>query len=34
MFAAIVILAALGLLANQALVILQRRLCRWNNSVA
>ncbi|MGX5803762.1 ABC transporter permease [Bradyrhizobium sp. Arg314] len=32
MFAAIVILAALGLIANQALVILQRRLCRWSNS--
>ncbi|SFO06396.1 sulfonate transport system permease protein [Mesorhizobium sp. NFR06] len=31
MFAAIVILAALGLIANQALVILQRRLCRWSN---
>ncbi|PBC01295.1 ABC transporter permease [Mesorhizobium sp. WSM3860] len=33
MFAAIVILAALGLIANQALVGLQRRLCRWSNSV-
>lgn len=33
MFAAIVILAALGLIANQALVGLQRRLCRWNTSV-
>ncbi|MDX8438783.1 ABC transporter permease [Mesorhizobium australafricanum] len=33
MFAAIVILAALGLIANQALVILQRRLCRWSNQV-
>lgn len=33
MFAAIVILAGLGLIANQALVSLQRRLCRWNNAV-
>jgi sulfonate transport system permease protein len=33
MFAAIVILAALGLIANQALVVLQRRLCRWNETV-
>ncbi|MER8705422.1 MULTISPECIES: ABC transporter permease [unclassified Mesorhizobium] len=33
MFAAIVILAGLGLIANQALVSLQRRLCRWSNSV-
>ncbi|MDX8495485.1 ABC transporter permease [Mesorhizobium sp. VK22B] len=33
MFAAIVILAALGLIANQALVSLQRRLCRWSNTV-
>ena len=32
MFAAIVILAALGLIANQVLVSLQRRLCRWNSS--
>lgn len=31
MFAAIVILAGLGLIANQALVALQRRLCRWSN---
>ncbi|UVK36065.1 ABC transporter permease [Mesorhizobium sp. AR10] len=31
MFAAIVILAGLGLIANQALVSLQRRLCRWSN---
>ncbi|MER9793862.1 ABC transporter permease [Mesorhizobium sp. M0213] len=31
MFAAIVILASLGLIANQALVALQRRLCRWSN---
>ncbi|KAA3451478.1 ABC transporter permease [Mesorhizobium sp. SARCC-RB16n] len=31
MFAAIVILAALGLIANQVLVSLQRRLCRWND---
>lgn len=34
MFAAIVILAALGLIANQALVALQRRLCRWSNPAA
>ncbi|MEZ2329231.1 ABC transporter permease [Mesorhizobium sp. RCC_202] len=34
MFAAIVILAALGLIANQALVVLQRRLCRWSNPAA
>ncbi len=34
MFAAIVILAALGLIANQALVTLQRRLCRWSNPAA
>ncbi|MDX8514198.1 ABC transporter permease [Mesorhizobium captivum] len=33
MFAAIVILAALGLIANQTLVSLQRRLCRWSNTV-
>ncbi|MER9333075.1 MULTISPECIES: ABC transporter permease [unclassified Mesorhizobium] len=33
MFAAIVILASLGLIANQVLVILQRRLCRWSNPV-
>ncbi|MGX5844756.1 ABC transporter permease [Mesorhizobium sp. ArgA1] len=33
MFAAIVILAGLGLIANRALVALQRRLCRWNNPV-
>ncbi|MGX5848818.1 ABC transporter permease [Mesorhizobium sp. PL10] len=33
MFAAIVILAGLGLIANQALVVLQRRLCRWSNPV-
>ncbi|CAH2397821.1 ABC transporter permease [Mesorhizobium escarrei] len=31
MFAAIVILAGLGLIANQALVSLQRRLCRWSS---
>lgn len=30
MFAAIVVLAGLGLIANQALVVLQRRLCRWS----
>ncbi|MBZ9850666.1 ABC transporter permease [Mesorhizobium sp. CA14] len=34
MFAAIVILAALGLIANQVLVVLQRRLCRWNVSAS
>ncbi|AZO74211.1 MAG: ABC transporter permease [Mesorhizobium sp.] len=33
MFAAIIILAALGLIANQALVGLQRRLCRWSSAV-
>ncbi len=33
MFAAIVILAGLGLIANQALVALQRRLCRWSKPV-
>ncbi|RWN99223.1 ABC transporter permease [Mesorhizobium sp.] len=33
MFAAIVILAGLGLIANQALVGLQRRLCRWSNPI-
>ncbi|ESY50914.1 MULTISPECIES: ABC transporter permease [Mesorhizobium] len=33
MFAAIIILAGLGLIANQALVVLQRRLCRWSNPV-
>ncbi|WFP78655.1 ABC transporter permease [Mesorhizobium sp. WSM4906] len=33
MFAAIVILAALGLIANQALVSLQRRLCRWSSTI-
>ena len=33
MFAAIVILAGLGLIANQALVSLQRRLCRWSQPV-
>jgi sulfonate transport system permease protein len=33
MFAAIVILAGLGLIANQALVSLQRRLCRWSSPI-
>jgi sulfonate transport system permease protein len=33
MFAAIVLLACLGLLSNYALVVLQRRLCRWNNAI-
>ncbi|MEO5755261.1 MAG: ABC transporter permease [Mesorhizobium sp.] len=33
MFAAIVILAGLGLIANQALVTLQRRLCRWSQPI-
>lgn len=32
MFAAILLLAALGLAANYALVLLQRRLCRWNEA--
>ena len=32
MFAAILLLAALGLAANYALVILQRRLCRWSDA--
>lgn len=30
MFAAIIILAALGLISNYVLVLLQRRLCRWS----
>ena len=30
MFAAIFLLAFAGLLANAILVVLQRRLCRWN----
>jgi sulfonate transport system permease protein len=34
MFAAIVILAALGLISNYALVLLQRRLCRWSSVAA
>ncbi|MCT8991566.1 ABC transporter permease [Chelativorans sp. SCAU2101] len=34
MFAAIVILAALGLIANSAIVLLQRRLCRWSEPVS
>ena len=29
MFAAIVVLAAIGLIANYTLLLLQRRLCRW-----
>jgi sulfonate transport system permease protein len=33
MFAAILILAGLGLFSNYALVLLQRRLCRWSNVV-
>ena len=32
MFAAIFLLAGLGLLANYALVALQRRLCRWSDA--
>ena len=32
MFAAILILAVLGLFANYSLVFLQRRMCRWTNS--
>jgi sulfonate transport system permease protein len=31
MFAAILILALLGLFANYTLVFLQRRLCRWTD---
>jgi len=34
MFAAIVILAALGLFANYAIVLLERRLCRWSEPVS
>ncbi|CAN7188882.1 ABC transporter permease [Aminobacter aminovorans] len=34
MFAAIVLLAGLGLVSNYALVLLQRRLCRWSNATA
>jgi sulfonate transport system permease protein len=34
MFAAIVILAAMGLSSNYALVLLQRRLCRWSTASA
>ncbi|QPC92058.1 ABC transporter permease [Mesorhizobium sp. INR15] len=33
MFAAIVVLAGLGLIANQALVLMQRRLCRWSQPI-
>ena len=33
MFAAILLLAGLGLAANDALVALQRRLCRWSDAV-
>jgi sulfonate transport system permease protein len=33
MFAAILILAGLGLFSNYTLVLLQRRLCRWSNVV-
>ena len=32
MFAAIFLLAGLGLIANYALVALQRRLCRWSDA--
>jgi sulfonate transport system permease protein len=32
MFASIVLLAALGLVSNYALVLLQRRLCRWSKA--
>ncbi|MGV6874278.1 ABC transporter permease [Pseudochelatococcus sp. B33] len=32
MFSAIFLLAALGLLANYSIVLLQRRLCRWSNT--
>jgi sulfonate transport system permease protein len=34
MFAAIVILAGLGLVSNYLLVVLQRRLCRWSDTAA
>ena len=34
MFAAIVLLAGLGLVSNYALVLLQRRLCRWSSATA
>lgn len=34
MFAAIVLLAGLGLISNYALVLLQRRLCRWSSVAA
>lgn len=34
MFAAIVLLAGLGLLSNYALVLLQRRLCRWSSAAS
>lgn len=34
MFAAIILLATLGLLANWGLVSLQRRLCRWSDAAA
>jgi sulfonate transport system permease protein len=33
MFAAIMLLAGLGLISNYALVVLQRRLCRWSSTV-
>ena len=33
MFAAIMLLAGLGLISNYALVVLQRRLCRWSSAV-
>jgi sulfonate transport system permease protein len=33
MFAAIFLLAALGLIANYALMLLQKRLCRWSDAV-
>ncbi len=34
MFAAIFMLATLGLLANYSIVLLQRRLCRWSDSAS
>lgn len=34
MFAAIVLLAGLGLLSNYGLVLLQRRLCRWSSAAS
>ena len=33
MFAAIALLACMGLLSNYALIVLQRRLCRWSDTI-